>query len=144
MPGLDEELEAEEVKLDESNVVDMPKRRPYHFWEVGGTQHKMKLTTSMITQLEAKYKANIGSIVVGGDIPPLSVMLTIAQAAIAPWEHGTKYDAVEKMYDQYINDGGNMTDFYTKVILPTLAVSGFFPQAAVENLMSELNRETLD
>ena len=30
------------------------------------------------------------------------------------------------MYDKWLEEGGSQTEFLTKVILPTMAVSGFF------------------
>ena len=88
LEGLDEELEQEEAK-QENNIVSMEefqkKRKPFHYWTVKGTDHQMKLTTKMITKLENKYHMNITNLITSNDLPPLSVMLTVAQAAIAPW-----------------------------------------------------------
>ena len=73
------------------------------------------------------------------DIPPLSVMLTIIQAAMEPWEHGMSYLKVQNVYDIWADEeGGNQSDLYTKVVLPTLAVSGFFTAEQAETLMQEI------
>ena len=114
--------------------------RPLHYWEVAGVQHKMKLNTGMITKLENKYRTNIMTLVTANDIPPLGVMLTIAQAAIEPWEHGTTFDKVTKLYDKWLEEGGNQFDFMAKVIMPTMAVSGFFTPAMAESLMKDLDQ----
>ena len=73
------------------------------------------------------------------DIPPLSVMLTIIQAAMEPWNHGMSYMKVQNVYDIWADEeGGNQSDLYTKVVLPTLAVSGFFTAEQAETLMQEI------
>ena len=72
------------------------------------------------------------------DIPPLSVMLTIIQAAMEPWVHGMTYPKIQNLYDKWTEEGGNQTDLYTKVIVPTLVVSGFFTQEQADVLMEEM------
>lgn len=143
LEGLDEEIRREEAEENKVTCLEdvKKKRKPFHYWEVGGVDHKMKLTTRMITKLENKYRTNVMNLVTANDIPPLSVMLTIAQAAIEPWEHGTSYDKVSGMYDKWMEEGGNQTDFITKVIMPTMAVSGFFTEAMTESLLKEIAQE---
>ena len=73
------------------------------------------------------------------DIPPLTVMLTIIQAAMEPWEHGMTFPKIQNLYDIWTDEeGGNQSDLYTKVILPTLSVSGFFTTEQAETLMEEI------
>lgn len=140
--GLDEEISQEE-KLKESNIADFEtakkKRLPHHIWLVGGTEYKMKLTTDKITTLENKYHMNILRLVTANDIPPLSTMLTIAQAALLPWQHGMKFEKVKGLYDKYVDEGGNQMDFYSRVIIPTLSVSGFFTEDQRESIMKNLS-----
>ena len=100
----------------------------------------MKLKTGMITKRENKYRTNIMTLVTANDIPPLGVMLTIAQAAIEPWEHGTTFDKVTNLYDKWLEEGGSQFDFMSKVIMPTMAVSGFFTPAMAESLMKDLEQ----
>ena len=76
--------------------------------------------------------------VAGDDIPPLSVMLTVTQAAMAPWEHGIDYDDTKTLYDRWTEEGGNQIDFYTGVVMPILAVSGFFTGKQAESMMRSL------
>lgn len=140
--GLDEETSQEE-KLKESNITDFEiakkKRLPYHIWTVGDTDYKMKLTTDKIAMLENKYRMNILRLVTMNDIPPLSTMLTIAQAALLPWQHGMKFEKVKSLYDTWLEEGGNQMDFYSRVIIPTLSVSGFFTADQTESIMKNLN-----
>lgn len=134
MPGLDEVLEQSEAEKKVTNIEEVKnKRKPFHYWMVAGKEHKMKLTAAMTTKLEDTYRSNITSLVMT-DNPPLGVMLTIAQAAIVTWEHGTKYNDVERMYDTYLEEGGNIQNFHADVIIPTLAVSGFFTDSQMETI----------
>ena len=76
--GIDEEIGVEEKeKSDKITSIEekKPKRRPFHYWEVGDRRLSLKLNTRMIEILENKYKMNIMNLVAGGDIPPLSVMI---------------------------------------------------------------------
>lgn len=143
--GLDD---VQDISEQGENVISAEefrkKRKAFHFWEVNGTDHKLKLQTSMISKLENKYRRNLLNIVSDDGIPPLSVMLTIIQAALAPWEHGTTYQTVEKLYDTWAEkDGGNQTELLTRVIIPTMAVSGFFTPEQAESIMTSLE-ETMN
>lgn len=142
--GLDNELmTAEQGNGGNSAEESKQKRRPFFFWEVNGTTHKMKLQTGMISKLENKYRRNILNIVSDDGIPPLSVMLTIAQAALVPWEHGISYQSVEKLYESWLeHDDGSQAEFLSKVIIPTMAVSGFFTPAQAESIMKSLEEAT--
>lgn len=75
------------TKNTEDTVVSLEekkeKRRPFHFWTVNGRTYQLKLKSSTVDKLEAKYHRNIMNML--DDIPPLSVMLTIIQAAMEPW-----------------------------------------------------------
>ena len=99
--GFDEELEVKE----EEKVVSLEerkKRRPFAYWEVGGQTYKMKLTTQNICRLEDKFKTSLLNVLFGaGSVPPLSVMLTITQAAMLPYNHKIKYEGVQALFDKY-------------------------------------------
>ena len=129
------------TKNTEDTVVSLEekkeKRRPFHFWTVNGRTYQLKLKSSTVDKLEAKYHRNIMNML--DDIPPLSVMLTIIQAAMEPWQHGMSYMKVQNVYEIWADEeGGNQSDLYTKVVLPTLAVSGFFTAEQAETLMQEI------
>ena len=130
-----------EVQVPDEKVVSLEeqkkKRQPFAYWNVGSRSFKMKLKASGIGRLENKYRQNLMNMI--DDIPPLSVMLTIIQAAMEPWEHGMSYTKVQNLYDYWADkEGGNQTDLYSKVIIPTLAVSGFFTQEQADVLVEEM------
>lgn len=142
--GLDDVL----VTGDEDKVISVEehrkKKRAFHPWEVNGTVHKLKLQTSMIAKLENKYHDNLLNIISRDGVPPLSVMLTVVQAAIVPWEHGKSYQDIEKMYDSWVeNNEGNQQKLLSSVVIPTMAVSGFFTPEQAESIMNSLD-EAMD
>ena len=115
--GLDAELQQEETSK-ESNITSFEeakkKRKPFHYWTVDGVDHKMKLTTDMILMLENKYRVNVMSLVFKDDTPPI--------------------------YDKWLEEDGSQTDFLTKIIIPTMAVSGFFTAEQTETILKNIDQ----
>lgn len=150
MQGLDEEL-GQELITDETNkeqkIVDFgeakKQRKAFHVWEVNGKEYNLKLTTSNICMLENKYHRNMLDLVSAGNFPPLNLMLTIIQAAMLPYHHGIKYKNVQDIFDAYVEDGGSQTDLVSNVLMPTLAVSGFFTPEQAESMEEHLQEDTL-
>ena len=138
LDGIDEVLEKEEQEEADSFKENKKKKRMFHYWDVAGTQHKLKLNTAMISALENKYKTNLMNLITSDDIPPLTVMLTIIQGAMSPWEHKIEYKKVQKIYDKWTEEGGNQVDLYSKVLMPTIAVSGFFTESQSEAMIESL------
>lgn len=137
--GLDEETKAQE----ETKIVDLneekKKRKPFHYWTVGGRDYCLKLKAGNIEKLENKYKCNIMHLV--DDMPALSVMLTIIQAAMLPWEHGVKYEQILNLFDKYVEEGGSQIDLYKNVVIPTLAVSGFFTEKMTAEILEATDED---
>ena len=56
MGGLDEEVKDQK---EETKIVDLDeekkKRKPFHYWTVGGRDYRLKLKASNIEKLENKY-----------------------------------------------------------------------------------------
>ena len=133
--GLDDEKVLTEEKKEEATK---SKRAPFAYWEVGGKEYKLKLTTAVICQLEDKFKCNLMNILSNyGGMPPLAMMLTIAQGAMKTWEHGIKYTDVQNMFDKYCEDGGTQLSFLTNILIPIFTVSGFFS----EDQQTEVDRK---
>lgn len=132
--GLDDEKVNEEKKEDAMKT----KRAPFAYWTVGDKEYKLKLTTAVICQLEDKLKCNLLNILSNsGGIPPLAIMLTIAQGAMKTWEHGIKYTDVQNMFDKYCEEGGTQLSFMADVLMPIYSVSGFFS----EDQQTEMDRK---
>ena len=112
------------------------KRKPFAYWNVGGRSFKLKLKASGIGRLENKYRQNLMNM--NDDIPPLSVMLTIIQEAMSPWEHGVDYQDVQKLYDAWIEEGNSQFELYQKILIPIMVVSGFLPEKMASAMMEEI------
>lgn len=117
-------------------IGEKPRRRPFCVWNVGGKEYRLKLTTAMICQLENKYKKNLLNCI--NEMPPLSTMLTIVQGAMQKYHHGISYSKVQDIYDEYTDEGGNQTDFFTDVVIEVLTVSGFFTDSQTEDVSSKM------
>ena len=146
--GLDNELETTEERdntqgLGAAPVEKKPKRKPFHIWAVGGASYKLKLTTRMIGALEKKYRTNVMNLVTADGMPPLSVMLTIIQAAASPWHHKFTYEKAEELYDSWCAQGGNQMELLSKVIMPTMAVSGFFTEDQAASILKDVENMDL-
>ena len=134
--GLDQELnEGEAIAVVEP---EKPKRKMFYEWMVGGDAYKMKLNTSTICILEEKFKHNLLDVVTSNGVPPLAHMLTIAQGAMAPWNHKMDYRTVQALFDKYVSEGGNQMDFYTEVIMQVMAVSGFFTDVQAQEITKKM------
>jgi hypothetical protein len=138
--GLDEEEEQPAVETEATEEV-AEKKAAFSYWTVGGKDYKLKLTTEQVMRLETKYGKNPITLIMSDDMPPLSVMLTFAQAALTPWHHGIKYEDVRKLYDRYLDEGGSMTDFYNKILGRCFAISGFFSRDQKEAILKEIDAE---
>lgn len=135
--GLDDENVKDESVTEETGT-EKKKRAPFAYWNVGGREYKLKLTTAVICQLEDKFKCNLLNILSNsGGVPPLAVMLTITQGAMKSWEHGIKYADVQAMFDKYCEEGGTQLSFMADVLMPIYSVSGFFS----EDQQTEMDRK---
>ena len=140
----EETMERQEAagEAEESKVIEMPKRKPFALWEVGGQSYKLKLKTSAIVELESKYKTNLMNIMGSGQggMPALSVMLDVAHAAMKDWNHGITKNGVMDIFNRYIEEGGSQLSFYMTVYMEIFTVSGFF-SVNLSNQMGEALQE---
>jgi hypothetical protein len=109
-------------------------RKPYVIWKVKDVEYKLKLTTAAITELEDKLKGNLLLAIQGSSLPSLRIALTIAHAGFKKYEHGITYKDVEKLFDEYLDEGGSQTAFLTDVLSPLYEVSGFFSEAQADTM----------
>lgn len=149
--GLDDVMTREQTGANEAgNVVSLEEkkqkftRKPFHYWNVGGREIKLKLKADMIEKVEQKFgNRNILTLVFADDVPSLSIMLTIIQAAAIPFNHGLSYGDVKRLYDSWSDEGGNQEDLLKNVLLPTLVVSGFFTTEMSEEIMKAMEEGTM-
>lgn len=142
--GLDDEVREENREPKErKEEIAGKKRKPFAYWTVNERDYKLKLTTAVICQLEDKFKTNLLNILSSDNIPPLAVMLTIIQGAMKTWEHGIKYVDVQRLFDQYCEEGGTQLSLMADVLMPIYSVSGFFSEDQ-QTVMDEKLAEVKD
>lgn len=147
MGFFDDKTENRETEQEEK-VVQMPERKPFQLWEVGGEKYRLKLDTAGISELEQKYKTNLMNVMGTGNggMPALTVMLDVAHVAMRKYHHGIKREQINALFDKYLEEGGSQLNFYTEVYMGIFTVSGFFSTALanqVEGAMEEAAQEIL-
>lgn len=146
--GFFEKEEDQAQSTEQEKVVQMPERKPFQVWQVGGESYRLKLDTAGISELEQRYKTNLMNVMGTGNggMPALSVMLDVTHAAMKKYHHGIKRDQLNTLFDKYIDEGGSQLNFYTEVYMGIFTVSGFFSTSLanqVEGAMEEASKEIL-
>lgn len=137
--GMDEELKVEKKKEENAEITAFEqKKKPFAYWAVGENEYRLKLKTPEVCRLEEKFKGNLLGILTGGDIPPLSIMLTVVQAAMQSMNHKVRFQDVQEMFDQYVDEGGTQITLFTDVIMQILTVSGFFTRNQTESMTERM------
>lgn len=130
--GLDDDMREENAVV---SLEERKQRRAFAYWSVGGEEFKLKLTTSVICQLEEKYKCNLLTLLERhGGMMPLSIMLMITQGAMKTWKSGIRYEHVQALFDKYCEEGGTQLTFMADVLMPIYQVSGFFSESQQETM----------
>lgn len=137
--GIDPE---EKEDICEKANEETEKRKPFALWRVEGVDYRLKLTASAICEVEKRIKGNLLMMLADQGLPPLSTMLTIIQCAMLKYHHGMTYYKVQEVYDAYVEEGGDQSKLLSEVIMPIMAVSGFFTQAQQEEM--EASMKNLD
>lgn len=136
-----EEKENEVAQKEEAQEEGRKEIRQKHFavWTVGGESYRLKLQTAGVKELEARYKGSIMSLMQNGDgIPPLTVMLDVAHVAMKPWNHKITQKDMERMFDAYEEEGGDLLSFFTNVYLEIFMVSGFLSKRVAAEMATSL------
>lgn len=137
--GLDEEIKEEVKEGTDKNVISemKPKRKPFAVWTVGGDVYRLKLKAAEICQIESKMNIDLFESLTKGK-PPLSIMLISIQGAMQSMNHKMKFQDVQEIYNQYVEEGGTQLTLFTDVIMEILKVSGFFTKNQVEIMEESL------
>lgn len=116
-------------------------RKPFTVWQVGEKEYKLKLTTANACKVEERLGVNILKIFNIGDgmpLPPLKTMLTIVHGAMLKFHSKIKFEDVQDIFDEYVDNGADQTELLTDVILPLLENSGFIPTTRNEVKITEI------
>ena len=92
-----------------------------------GKEFRLKIDTRNSIALEKRIGTNPMNILMeaqDGKIPSFEALLLIFHAALQKYQHGISMERVYDIYDAYVEDGHDMTDFMT-LIMEVLSVSGY-------------------
>jgi hypothetical protein len=104
----------------------------YTEFTAGNKDYRLRLNTRAIITLEKAIGCNPLSIFGDGEtIPPVSTMIAILHAALQPLEHGISYNDACDIFDDYLDDGHQMTDFLA-VIVEIYKASGLIKDVEVD------------
>lgn len=100
---------------------------------INNKEYKARITAKACVDLEKKLGTNPLNIFInmaegdGLNLPSLGAMLTILHASLQAYEHKITIDDVYKIYDEFIEEGNNLTDLIP-ILIDIYKVSGFIPE----------------
>lgn len=104
----------------------------YYDFEANNKSYKLRLNTRNTIALEKKLGCNPLSIFGDGStLPTVEQMVTILWASLQAYNHNITLDNAADIFDDYLNDGNLMTDFFN-VIIEVYKVSGLMPSEESE------------
>lgn len=106
----------------------------YINFEVGNKVYKLRLNTRNTILLEKQLGCNPLTIFGDGDtIPTITVMVAILHASLQQYNHGITLNDAYDIFDDYLAEGNNMTDFIP-VILEIYRASGIIPKEKADEV----------
>ena len=101
----------------------------YVDFAAGNKNYKLRLNTRNLVMLEKQLGCNPLAIFGDGDtLPTVTEMVTILYCSLQQYEHGINLNDAYDIFDAYLADGHNSTDFIS-VILEIYKVSGLIGDA---------------
>lgn len=105
----------------------------YVDFNAGNREYKLRLTTRNIVALEKKLGCNpLGIFGSGETIPTITTMVNILHTALLPYNHGITLDNAYDIFDTWLADGHNMTEFIP-IILDVYRASGLIGSKSSES-----------
>lgn len=96
----------------------------FYEFTAGNKDYKLRLTTRNIISLEKQLGCNPLGIFGNGEVlPTVTQMVAVLHASLQPMQHGIDMAAAFDIFDDFLADGHNMTDFLP-VIVEVYKVSG--------------------
>lgn len=96
----------------------------FYEFTAGNKDYKLRLTTRSIVSLEKQLGCNPLAIFGNGDVmPTVTQMVAVLHASLQSMQHGVDMAAAYDIFDDFLADGHNMTDFLP-VIVEVYKVSG--------------------
>jgi hypothetical protein len=99
-------------------------------WKIKDKEYNLRLTTRACTNVEKRLGTNplnVFSRLSGNEVPALSDLLVILHESINTLNHGISFDALCDLYDDYCDDGGDISTLI-ELIIEVLQDSGIIPK----------------
>lgn len=104
----------------------------YLDFEAGNKAYKLRLNTRNIVALEKQLGGNPLSIFGDGDkLPTVSELVAVLWASLQQYHHGITMSDAYDIFDNYLEDGHIMTDFFN-VVIEVYKASGIIDKEAAE------------
>lgn len=106
----------------------------YKILKVGDEELKLRLRAKDCVELESKIgesPLNVFMRLSNGKIPSLGFIITTLQYSLQALEHGYNLEKTYELYDNYIENGGDMTEMLS-ILSDVFEVSGFFKKEKME------------
>lgn len=89
----------------------------FYEFEVGAKTYKLRLNTRALVELEKRIGCNPLLIFNDEDnLPTVSTMVAILHASLQQYQHNITINDAYDIFDEYLADGNNMTDFVWVII----------------------------
>lgn len=96
----------------------------YIDFEAGNKAYKLRLTTGATVALEKRLGCNpIAIFGDGNTIPTVTTMVGVLHASLQAYQHNITMEDAYNIFDEWLEDGHSMTDFFT-VIIDVFKASG--------------------
>lgn len=105
----------------------------FYEFTAGNKDYKLRLNTRNIVSLEKQLGCNPLAIFGNGDVlPTITQMVAVLHASLQSMHHGIDMAAAYDIFDEFLADGNNMTDFLP-VIVEVYKVSGLIGNKEVSS-----------
>lgn len=89
----------------------------YHEFEAGNTVYKLRLNIRNIVSLEKTLGCNPLMVFGTGDrVPTVTEMVAILHNALQTYHHGTTIEKSYEIFEAFLNDGNEITNFITHIV----------------------------
>jgi len=102
----------------------------FYTLKIKDNEYKCKISARGLCNLEDRLGVNPLNVFMSvseNNLPKLSQLLIIFHESLAQYNHGISEEEVDKIYDDFIDEGHSFVDFLN-VILEILKVSGLVPK----------------
>lgn len=108
----------------------------FYTLKIKDKEYKCRLNAKTCVDLENKLGTNPLNMLIDisntNKVPNLSTMIEIFHASLQSAQHGISLDKAYEIYDNYIETGKTLVEFFSDVILGIFKSSGFFNDKQVE------------